>query len=375
MYTPFRLIVLAGVLLVVLAACSSTAAPIPTRSSPPTTTPATAAIVPTATTGPTAAPTAQAPASVDLGVELDTMLQKIEAKDLLNGAVLVARDGQIILSKGYGLADHDQKIANTPQTRFPIVGLTEQFTALAVLMLQEQGKLNLQDNICQYLSACPDAWQAITIHHLLTHSSGLPDFINSPEFHVAMDKPMSRAQVIALFKDKPLDFKPGEKPHDNIAGIVLLGEIIERASGQTYQAFVQQNILDALKMADTTYGSTGSAEALGYETSVYAADPIDVTNLFASGAYYSTVEDLYRWRQALGSEQLVSRESWDAMFKNQLPFPNSPDFGYGYGFVVGKYFERPYFGNSRLVVGVSKHVRRFPGRRVDGDLPGQSGEQ
>ena len=292
------------------------------------------------------------------------MLQKIEAKDLLNGAVLVARDGQIILSKGYGLADHDQKVANTPQTRFPIVGLTEQFTALAVLMLQEQGKLNLQDNICQYLSACPDAWQTITIHHLLTHSSGLPDFINSPEFHVAMDKPMSRAQVSALFKDKPLDFKPGEKPHDNIAGTVLLGEIIERASGQAYRAFVQQQILDPLQMADTTYGATGNNEALGYETSVYAADPIDVTNLFAAGAYYSTVEDLYRWRQALGSEQLVSRESWDAMFKNQLPFPDSPEFGYGYGFVVGQYLDRPYRGASSQLWGFQAVFDDFPADQV-----------
>ena len=194
---PFRLTVFAIVLLIGLAACSAAATPTPTERSSPSTVAATAVVASTATlatTAPTAGPTVLANEAGNLGAELDTLLQKIEAKNLLSGAVLVARDGQIILSKGYGLADHDRKIPNTPQTRFPIGALTDQFTALAVLTLQEQGKLNVQDNICMYLSDCPDAWKPITIQHLLTHSSGLPDFINSPEFHVAMDKRMARVE-------------------------------------------------------------------------------------------------------------------------------------------------------------------------------------
>jgi len=361
---PFRLTVFAIVLLIVLAACSSAATLTPTVLPAPTVVPMTATAVPPVTLAPTASPKAAAVDSSNLGTELDAMLQKIEAKDLLSGAVLVARDGQIILSKGYGLADHDQKIPNTPQTRFPIGALTDQFTALAVLMLQEQGKLNVQDPICNYLADCPETWKEITIQHLLTHSSGLPDFINSQEFHTAMDKPMSRAEVIALFKDKPLDFKPGEKPYDNVAGSLLLGEIIERASGQTYPAFLQKNILDPLKMADTTFGSTGHQEAIGYQTSVYAANPIDVTNLSSAAGLYSTVEDLYRWQQALDGEQLISHDSWAAMLKNQVPFPEAPESGRGYGLIVGKYFERPYLGNGSTLWGFQGMFDNFPADKV-----------
>ena len=171
-------------------------------------------------------------------------------------------------------------------------------------------------------------------------------------------------KIVAMFKDKPLDFKPGEKPYDNVAGSLLLGEIIERVSGQTYPAFLQQHILDPLKMADTTFGSTGNHEASGYETSVYAADPIDVTNLSSAAGLYSTVEDLYRWQQALDSEQLISRDSWAAMLKNQVPFPESPDSGRGYGLTVGKYFERPYLGNGSTLWGFQGMFDHFPADKV-----------
>jgi CubicO group peptidase (beta-lactamase class C family) len=242
--------------------------------------------------------------------------------------------------------------------------LTQQFTALAILMLQEQGKLNVQDNICKYLSECPDAWKPITIYHLLTSSSGLPDFTTSPEFHTMMDKSQSRAQIVALFKDKPLDFQPGEKPSYNPTGMILLGEIIERASGQSYQEFLQKNILDPLKMVNTSFGATGNSEARGYETSVYEADPIDVTNLSSAGALYSTVEDLYRWQEAIGSEQLVSRESWNAMLKKQLPYPGSAELGTGYGLVVGRYLDRPYVGYNSYLWGFQGVFDDYPEDKV-----------
>ena len=169
---------------------------------------------------------------------------------------------------------------------------------------------------------------------------------------------------MALFKDKPLDFKPGEKPLDNVAGILLLGEIIERASGQSYPAFVQQHILDPLKMMDTTYGSTGNREARGYQTSAYEANPIYVTNLFSAGAYYSTVEDLYRWQQAINRGQLVSRDTWAAMLKSSLPFPDSPELGRGDGFITGKYFDHAYFGNGSWLWGFQGVFDVFPTDQV-----------
>ena len=117
-------------------------------------------------------------------------------------------------------------------------------------------------------------------------------------------------------------------------------------------------------MADTTFGSTGHQEALGYETSAYAADPIDVTNLSSAAGLYSTVEDLYRWQQAIDQRQLVSPDSWAAMLKNQAPFPESPESGRGYGFIVGRYLERPYFGNASWLWGFQGTLDNFPADKV-----------
>jgi CubicO group peptidase (beta-lactamase class C family) len=313
-------------LIVLATACAP--AQIPTDV-PPTT-------VPTQT--PTAAPpttiptlTAESPAS-----KIDKFLNSLTEKEAFTGAVLVAQNGEVLLSQGYGLADRDKNLPNTPQTKYRLAALTKQFTAMAILMLQAQDKLNVQDPICRYISECPVAWQDITIHHILTHTSGMPGI---PDAELPMAKPTTPEQTIALLKDKPLAFAPGERWSYSNTGYMVLGYIIEQVSGLPYGAFLQKYIFEPLQMKDTGYGQNDGSLAIGYtgyHSEWTEADYVDVTVPYAAGGLYSTVEDLYRWDQALYTEQLISKELLDVMFTPYVPAPDFADMEYGYGWVIGE---------------------------------------
>ncbi len=261
-----------------------------------------------------------------LSADFDATGRMLAQRGYFSGSVLVARNGQVILSQGYGFADYAQHIPNTAQTKFRIGSITKQFTAMAILILQEQGKLTVSDKLCAYLADCPESWQAVTLHQLLTHTSGIPDTTNLSE---------SLDQAIADAKARPLDFQPGEKFGWSNTGYNLLGKVIEAASGQTYESFLQQNIFEPLGMSNTGYDHGQADLALGYETS--GSYPVMLDNpdvLFACGALYSTVEDLYRWDQALYTARLVSQKTLDAMFTAYVVIPDSGGQSYGYGWVI-----------------------------------------
>jgi len=276
--------------------------------------------------------------------QIDAYLTGLEQKGVLSGSVLVAHDG-MLFEKGYGLADKDANIPNTPQTRFRIGSNTKQFTAMAILLLQERGKLHVQDHICLYVPDCPQDWQSITIENLLTHTSGIPDYINSPDFLSFWLKPATPEELVARFKDLPLEFTPGSRFKYSNSGYTLLGYIIERVSGESYAAFLQQNIFTPLKMYNTGYDTTYPAlpqHATGYYQGYIKPAPYDPTVLYAAGALYSTVEDLNIWDQALMMHKLVSQQALDAMFTPHIACPppgpggclQHADLGYGYGWFI-----------------------------------------
>ena len=157
------------------------------------------------------------------------------------------------MSKGYGLANVELEVPNTPQTKFRVGSVTKVFTASAIMLLQERAKLSLQDSICKYLSDCPASWQPITIHHLLSHTSGLAKHDTAGVYLKTAMLPMTLPQLIETFKNKPMDFQPGEKFDYNNNGYLLLGQVIEKVSGQSYEAFLKENIFLPLKMADSGY--------------------------------------------------------------------------------------------------------------------------
>ena len=164
------------------------------------------------------------PSSRQITVKVDEYMNAAVKFNHFSGSVLVARDGQPVISKGYGMANYELNVPNTPQTVFRIGSITKQFTAMAIMMLQERGKLNVNDPICKHLENCPAVWQPVTIRHLLTNTSGILNYTELSGF----DKMSTRAELVDLFRDKPLEFTPGEKFAYSNSGYYLLGLIIEK---------------------------------------------------------------------------------------------------------------------------------------------------
>ena len=280
-----------------------------------------------------------------------------------SGAILIARDGKVLMRKAYGLANIENEVPNTPQTRFRIGSLTKQFTAMAILILQERQKLNVQDSICKYFSQCPEAWQPITIHHLLTHTSGLPNYtytVNLTEEERAYS-PLTRD--IERLRKGSLEFVPGTKFSYCNSGYVLLGHIIEKVSGKSYGDFLRDSIFDPVKMVNTGYDYNGLVlkhRAVGYSLrgdTVITAPFVDMSVPFAAGGLYSTVEDLYLWDQALYTEKLVSKKSLNMMF---TPFNKQ----YGYGWFIDEQFKRLCISHGGRIEGYMNSVERFPEEKL-----------
>ncbi len=275
--------------------------------------------------------------------KIDALLKQYVDYGLFNGSVLIAEKGKVILKKGYGLANMEWNIPNAPDTRFRLGSITKQFTGMLIMQLAEKGKLNVNDPITKYLPDYPKTTgDRITIHQLLTHTSGIPNYTNVPRFFETQAKNhYSPAEFIKTFQDLPLDFEPGSRFSYSNSGYFLLGTIIEKVTGQSYAQALQAFIVRPLNLQATGYDSFSDIipkRATGYEKKLgsYVNAPyLDMSIPYAAGSLYSTVEDLYIWDQALYSSQLLSDASRKTLF---TPSPGSyePGFGYAYGWIVGK---------------------------------------
>ncbi|HLL74393.1 MAG TPA: serine hydrolase [Pyrinomonadaceae bacterium] len=301
----------------------------------------------------------QQPQAQDLSAKMDEYLNAAVKAEGFSGSVLVARRGQPVFARGYGMADYEGRVANTPRTKFRIGSLTKQFTAAAVLLLQERGRLSVEDPVCKHVEPCPAAWQPIKIHHLLSHTAGIPNFTSFPDYPQTMGQPSPPAQTITRFRDRPLEFQPGENHKYSNSGYVLLGLIIEKVSGQPYAAFMRENIFKPLKMENTGYDDPAAKielRAKGYAGIDGAPKPaahIDMTIPHAAGALYSTVEDLHLWEQSLSTEKILKRASLDAMFTEVRS-------GYAYGWNVGQQFNRKRHAHGGGINGFSAFIARYP---------------
>ena len=299
----------------------------------------------------------------DLRAKLAEFMEARATKGGFSGTVLVARGDELLLRQGYGMANLEHDVPNRPETKFRIASLTKQFTAAAILLLQEQGKLDVRAPIKTYLSDCPKAWDEITVHNLLTHTSGMPTLMGSPDFLMMMRTPATPDALIARFKDRPLEFKPGERFSYSNTGYAVLGRIIEKLSGKTYAEFIRDQIFTPLAMNDSGYDDL--ARLVKHRASGYTRMPmgtrnapyLDMTNPFAAGGLYSTVDDLLKWDRALASNRLLSKTSQDAMF---TPFLQE----YGYGWRIARVFDRPMVAHSGGINGFTTNIRRFPADNV-----------
>jgi CubicO group peptidase (beta-lactamase class C family) len=246
------------------------------------------------------------------------------------GSVLVARDGQVIYSKGYGSADLEWDVPNTPTTKFRLGSVTKQFTAASILLLEERGKLSVSDPVKKYVPDAPAAWDKITIFHLLTHTSGIPNFTNFPDYRKLEPFAATSEQLVARFRDKPLDFEPGEKWQYSNSGYVLLGHLIEKITGDSYEKFVRENLFAPLGMKDSGYDSNSAViphRASGYvvgKDGFENAGFIHMSIPHGAGALYSTTEDLLKWEQGLFGGKLLKAASLQKM---TTPFKSNYAFG------------------------------------------------
>ncbi|MDQ3749427.1 MAG: serine hydrolase [Acidobacteriota bacterium] len=307
-----------------------------------------------------------------IAAEVDEYLNAAVKYNHFSGSVLMARDGQPVISKGYGMANYELNVPNTPQTVFRIGSITKQFTAVAIMILQERSKLNVNDPICKHLENCPAAWRPVTIRHLLTNTSGIPSYTDLPGFNKMSVQPVNRAELVDLFRDKPLEFTPGEKFAYSNSGYYLLGLIIEKASGKPYAEFLRDNIFVPLGMKNSGYDDSHTLlpnRANGYKwegKSFVNAPYIDMATPYSAGALYSTTEDLLLWDKALYTEKLVSRKSLDEMFApfREVVRDGWGGYAYAYGWIIGKQSGRQVSRHDGGIKGFSTDIIRFPSERV-----------
>jgi len=286
----------------------------------------------------------------------DEYLKAYVKMNRFSGSVLIAQNGEILLKKGYGMADLEHSVPNTPQTKFRIASLTKQFTAMAILQLQKKNLLNVNAPLSRYINDYPNG-DKITIHHLLTHTSGIPNFTVATDKEARV-RPMTLEMIIQKLKDQPLNFSPGEKFEYSNAGYYLLGHIIEKVTGSGYASVIKENIFEPLGMANSGYDYNHiilKNRAYGYRLEkgdLINAEYIHMANVHASGGLYSTVEDLYLWDRALYTERLIKRSSLEQMFT-----PFTKNYGYGWGIVT--LFKRKMTGHNGDMEGFQTNITRF----------------
>jgi CubicO group peptidase (beta-lactamase class C family) len=242
------------------------------------------------------------------------------------GSILIAQKGQVLVSGAYGSANGVRNGQSTRTQRFRLGSISKQFTAAALLQLQERGKLQLQDSVCGYIAKCPTGWQEIKLFNLLVQTDGIPEVSAAFENREA-GSAGAFGELLAYLGDRPLEFNPGEKFRYGNAGYVVLGAVIEKVSGETYSAYLENHIFTPLGMRDTRYDA---------------------------GRLYSTVEDLYLWDRELYGGKTVSKELVDEMFK---PYVD----GHGFGWEILKEFDRIVDTQIGGIHVLPSSMRRYPG--------------
>lgn len=297
-----------------------------------------------------------------------------------SGTVLVAHEGKVLLRKGYGYANLEHLVANAPETKFGIASLTKAFTAFAVDDLARRGRLRLDATMCTYLDACPAAWKEITVSQLVHHTSGIPDYeealeMGSERFFETMGRPNSAPALVDWARSRPLDFAPGTKFHYSNTAYLILGFIIERASGATYEEYLRQRVFEPLGMKATVHADRSRpqlhrADAYTHQAPLYdvvAGFPLTSAHIrrvplvrmdapHADGGLLSTVDDLHAWGRAMLGEGPYSPEQLAELLR-----PNTPG-DYAFGWFAGKRYDRAAFWHTGVEPGMVSSFQLYPAR-------------
>lgn len=298
--------------------------------------------------------------------DMDQLVASYVAADQFMGTVLVAEGDKVLLNKGYGYANLELKVPNTPDTRIRIGSITKHFTAVAILLLEQRGKLRTSDPVKKYIPTVPAAWKGITIHHLVTHTSGIADTQNLPDFDpYSLAKPAEDPEKVVpeAVKRLPLLSKPGERYEYSNTNYTLLGYIIGKASGMPYEAFVTENLLKPLGMNDSGFDRWQTIlpnRASGYAPTADGlrnAHFIDMTQAYAAGSLYSTAADMFRWQQGLYGGRLLT-----ASMLKKMTTPEKD--GYAYGVGVQEHRRGTVYTHSGGLDGFDTIIGYWPSRRI-----------
>ena len=292
--------------------------------------------------------------------KIDSLVSKYAQDAEFSGTILVSKGGKLLLKKGYGYSNAEKKIANNASTIYNIASLTKTFTAALILKLQEEGRLSVNDRLSKYYPVFPNG-DRITIHHLLTHTSGIFNYTDDKNFSV-MDqkKEVKLEDMIALFKDKPLQFDPGTNFRYSNSGYTMLGYIIEKITGVSYASALDRFIFKPLDMQHTSFGpqdTTSKSLAKGYnmyyQNFRLPAFKVHPSISYATGAIYSTAEDLYKWHKALQNGKFLSRRSLEAAYKKDRG-------NYGYGWFTDSLYGRQRVSHDGNIQGYKANINRMP---------------
>ncbi len=298
----------------------------------------------------------------ELSEWIDGYIKGLAPAKHFSGTIVAERDGRVILERSYGNASEEWRVPNSASTRFEIASLSKQFTAAAILQLSDAGKLNVGDPITRYYPKAPSSWKAITIHHLLTHTSGLPNN-RLEDFSKGVCTVYTPDELIGTFLNRPLVFQPGTSWRYTNTEYYLLALVIEKVSGETYADYLAHHIFAPLNMIHSGFASTLAVVpemAEGYKregTTVRHRDYFDRSLEIGAGGIYTNVEDLLRWNRALDSPGLLTAHALELMFTAH------PPGNYGYGWFIEK-SPRPKIYHEGGDPGFSAFEVRYPGERV-----------
>ncbi|HYI10057.1 MAG TPA: serine hydrolase domain-containing protein [Thermoanaerobaculia bacterium] len=295
-----------------------------------------------------------------------------------SGTALVAHEGKVLLRKGYGYANLEHLVRNSPETRFEIASLTKAFTAFAVHELARQGKVRLDAPMCAYVEACPEAWKGVTVAQLVHHTSGIPDYeeaqeMGSEAYYTSLMRDDSAKASVEWARAKPLDFVPGSKSKYSNTGYLILGFILERVSGKRYEELLREVIFTPLQMTSTmhidrTRPQLHRADGYTHQAPLYdvvAGFPLTSPHLRrvpplrqeapqADGGLLSTVDDLHAWGRALLGHGPFAAEALAGLFR-----PNEPG-SYGFGWVIGRKFDRTLYSHTGILPGMVSTFHLYP---------------
>lgn len=296
--------------------------------------------------------------------QAEALMKDYVQGELFTGTVLVARDGKAIFRRAYGAANREWMIPNTVKTRYRVGSIGKQFTAAAILQLSDANKLGLDDPISQYLPGLPASWGPATIRQLLSHTSGIPSY-TSPDDSDARVMPVKHTpqELVDLLKDVPLNYEHGTKFAYNNMGYVLLGSLIERVSGMSYPNYLAQKLLKPLKLRNSGYDD--GRIVVGQLAQDYTDGPdqvvkgrlVDMSNAYAAGAMYSTVDDLLAWQQLLIKGNVLSTASLKAMFTDG-------GHHYGLGWFIRDNLSRKLYEHGGSIGAYSSMLAYYPDDKV-----------